>query len=361
MLTTVLLTAAAALPQDRAYGPSDVDQLPLAVTELRLESRTLSITLPLVEVPAGGMARTEIYRAVIPEELRASAFRVDVVSEDGSLLPADRLHHFNLTDPDRRELFTGLPLHIMAASKETGEPSVPWFLLGMPLAPGDRYLAAAMLANPESRPIRMQPRLVFTVRRPGRLFPLFDAYPWVMDVKFPNGGDGGRKDFDLPPGRSSHSWESRPAIPGTILGLGGHVHDYATAVELADVTTGELIWRGVPETGPDGRVTHLEPGRLYRWYRLGVRIDPSHTYRVTVHYDNPTGQVLRFGGMGAVAGLFRPEPGHPWPRVDPTDPVYRIDIDNLLRNMAGLEMGHGEDPAGGHQHQHGTPSPSPDS
>lgn len=351
MLTLLLLTATAGLSQDLQYGPADVDRLPLAKTELRLDRDELIIALPAIEVPARGMVRVPVHRARIPEELRASGFRVEVRDEAGRLLPADRLHHFNLTDPDRRELFTGLPLHTMAASKETGAPAVPSLLLGMPLAPGDRYLASSMLANPEARAIRMQVQLVLIARRPGWLFPLFDVYPWVMDVKFPNGGEGGRKDFDLPPGKSSHRWESRPALPGTIIGMGGHVHDYATALEFTDVTTGEVLWRGVPERDADGKVTRLEPVRFYRWNRLGIRIEPTHRYRVTVHYDNPTGRVLRYGGMGAVAGLFRPDRGYQWPQVDPTDPVYLIDIDNLLRNMAGMEMGHGAED----EHQHGPP------
>jgi len=351
MLTTLLLAALTQAPASR-FTPAHIDSLPLATTRVDEGANELVIELPPVEVPANGMIRTPVHRARVPFEVALHGFRVEVLDEAGRVLPNDRLHHFNLTDPDRRELFAPLPLHVMAASKETPAPSVPWFLLGMPLEAGERYIASSMLANPENRPMRLRARLVFSYVRPGVIFPLFEAYPWVMDVKFPLGGEGGRKDFDLPPGKSAHYWESSPAVPGTIIGLGGHVHDLATSLELRDMTTGEVIWQQTPVLDSSGRVSKLPVGRLYKWYRLGVHIEPEHTYRVTVFYDNPTGSTIAFGGMGAVAGLFRPDRGEDWPGIDPADGVYLAYIDNLLKNMQGLEMGHGSPghAHGGHEH-----------
>jgi hypothetical protein len=39
-----------------------------------------------------------------------------------------------------------------------------------------------------------------------------------------------------------------------------------------------------------------------------------------------------------VAGLFVPDENTAWPRLDPGDPIYRSQINNLLSNMTGLEM-----------------------
>jgi hypothetical protein len=343
-MPTILLWAAAmfAAPDTTRFGPEDVNSLPPATTQVDQVEGLLTIELPLVEIPGNGMLRTPVHRAEVPFDVSLHGFRVEVVSESGVVLPQDRLHHFNLTDPDRRELFAPLPLHIMAASKETPpSPSVPSLLIGMPLPAGRRYIAYAMLANPEDHAVKLRARLVFNYIRPGRVFPLIRAYPWVMDVMFPLGGEGGRKDFDLPPGRSSRSWESSPAVPGTIIGLGGHLHDLATAIELRDVTSGEIVWRQEPVRDENGKILSLPTEKLYRWYRLGIHIEPSHVYRVTVFYDNPTGEMIPYGGMGAVAGLFRPDAGVRWPGVDRDDPVYRVYVDNILRNMQGLEMGHG--------------------
>src|SRR5207237_394651 len=83
--------------------------------------------------------------------------------------------------------------------------------------------------------------------------------------------------------------------------------------ELRDVTTGELLWSGAPTTDRAGRVTSFPLARFYKWYRLGLHVVSTHRYRVTAIYDNPTGHVIRDGGMGAVAGLFVPDRGAVWP------------------------------------------------
>src|SRR5207253_8133144 len=52
----------------------------------------------------------------------------------------------------------------------------------------------------------------------------------------------GDKSFTLPPGRSSRTYEGSPAVAGTIVGLGGHMHDYGRVIEFADVTAGAVIY-----------------------------------------------------------------------------------------------------------------------
>jgi hypothetical protein len=208
------------------------------------------------------------------------------------------------------------------------------------LPASDRYLAAAMLTNPEARSRKFHVRLLLSFVHPGRLFPLFRVYPWTMDVKFPLGGEGGRHDFDVPAGHSSYSWEGSPRIPGTIVAMGGHAHDYVASIQLMDVTTGDTIWYQTPVRDSEGHLRAIPIGRFYRWYRLGIHIEPAHTYRVTVVYDNPTGHNIPFGGMGSVAGLIAPDRGVSWPAVDPRDLIYRTEVRNLLNNMAGVGMSH---------------------
>ena len=136
MLTTsavlIALLVTPQAPEVGGLGPAEVDRLPTAVTRVDRVTGELVIELPAVEVPAQGMIRTAVHRVEVPFEVVLHRYRVEVANEAGELLPADRLHHFNLTDPDRRELFAPLPLHLLAASKETGLPTVPRFLLGMP-------------------------------------------------------------------------------------------------------------------------------------------------------------------------------------------------------------------------------------
>src|SRR2546422_4703116 len=59
----------------------------------------------MLRVPAGGW----IY-----------GFHVEVVDADGRLLPPQIVHHFNLIDPDHRELFLPISRRLLAAGHETG-------------------------------------------------------------------------------------------------------------------------------------------------------------------------------------------------------------------------------------------------
>src|SRR3989442_12471373 len=101
-----------------------------------------------------------------------------------------------------------------------------------------------------------------------------------------------------------------------MLGLGGHMHDYGVSLELKDMTTGKVLWRGAPVTDAAGRVITFPLARFYNWRRLGVHVVPAHRYRLTAVYENRTGRSIRDGGMGAVAGLFVPDRGTGGPAGD---------------------------------------------
>jgi len=313
----------------------------------------LLISLPPMDVPAGGPGAVEgtivspLAKVRLPADGYISGFRVEVLDQEGRVLPQTFLHHVNLYDPNRRELFAPIQLHLFAASKETPAVSVPRLLFGIPVRKGQLVFVKGMLAN--ARPDMLHGatiRLVGTFTPANRPWPLFRAYPWVMDVLFPTGRrPDGSKGFDLPPGRSTHFWVSSPAIPGTIIGMGGHVHDYVDSLEFADSTTGEFLWRGRPVESADGTVQSLPAERFTTWNRFGIHITPAHRYQVTVVYDNPTGDVIMDGGMGVVAGLFVPDRGTVWPAVDPGNPDYQTDLMDAFAGPSGpMEM------AGHHHH-----------
>jgi hypothetical protein len=292
----------------------------LAPVDLPAHASHHEVTQPpvaMLEVPTGG----SIY-----------GFRLEVLDWDGRSLPADIVHHFNLIDPDHRELFLPISRRLLAAGKETGEQRLPWLLFGLPLERGSRVLASVMVQNPTPTAHRgVRVRLVMPYVPDRRPWPFFRVFPWQLDVAFPVGD----KSFDLPPGRSSKSYEGSPAVPGTVVALGGHVHDLAQAIEFADVTTGEVIYRAAPVRDSSGQVVAVPIGRLYRWNRLGARIVPEHRYRVTVYYDNPTGAVIPDGGMGVVGGIFVPDGGAPWPAANPADSIYQRDLRHAMRLVGG--------------------------
>ncbi len=319
--------------------PGPFDGLPAARVITDSAHREIIIEFPPVDLPARqpGAAMSMVLLPVYTAELGVggSLFgaRVELLDAYGREVPHALLHHFNLTDPTRRELFLPIALHILAASKETPSLVVPRFVFGVPIHQGQRLLASAMLGNESDVSYqRIRVRAVLRYEPENEVWPIFPAFPWVLDVLFPLGHPPeGSKAFDLPPGRSERSYESSPAVPGTIVGLGGHLHDYGVTIELRDVTTGAVLWHATPVRDSSGHMVSIPVGRLYNWHRLGVHIVPTHRYRVTAVYDNPTGQVLVDGGMGAVGGLFVPDRGVVWPAVDPSDTIYQGDMAATLR------------------------------
>jgi len=340
------------LHAQRAHG-GPLDHLPHAGVVVDSQHRRIVIELPPTELPGRtppeemAVLLLPVYAAEIPTSGAIFRAHIEVLDAAGHELPGELLHHFNLADPDHRELFLPLGLHVMAAGRETPPLAVPRFIFGLPLQRGQRFIASAMLVNPSTVPHRrVRVRLVLSYQPVPGLWPLFPAFPWVLDVLFPLGrAPHGNKAFDLPPGPSTHSYESSPAIPGTIVGLGGHLHDYGVRIELADATTGTVLWHAAPVKDAAGHVVSIPTSLLANWHRLGVHIVPAHRYRVTAVYDNPTGHVLRDGGMGLVGGLFVPDRGTRWPDVDPSDSLYQQDLLQTLRaDYSGADammpMGH---------------------
>jgi hypothetical protein len=343
-LVSILLQAIAAFAGGGSLRAQDlfasIDHLPPAQSQVDERRGTLTIDLPNLAVAAGEMLGTPLYRVSVPFEMSLHAFAFQVVDDKGRIMPRDRLHHVIMTDPSQREIFAPLALPIFGAGKESPRLSLPRYLFGLPLPASNRYLVSAMFQNPETRPVKLHVRLLFSFVRPGRLFPLFRVYPWTMDVTFPLGTGEGRHDFDLPPGRSTRTWEGSPRIAGTVIAMGGHAHDFVTAMSVVDLTTGDTIWNPKPTRDAGGRLLAMPVVWFYRVYRLGIGIDPSHIYRLTVEYDNPTWATIPFGGMGSVMGLVAPSRRAPWPRVDTTDSIYRAQIRDLLNNRGARLLVH---------------------
>ena len=65
-----------------------------------------------------------------------------------------------------------------------------------------------------------------------------NSLPIYMDVNLTVGGSN---TFDVPPGKSSKSFEFTLPVGGRLLGVGGHMHDYGVGVRLEDAETGKVI------------------------------------------------------------------------------------------------------------------------
>lgn len=262
-------------------------------------------------------------------------FRVELVDAEGRAVPQSVLHHVNVISPDERELFSQIMLRVAAAGQETGPVAMPR-LFGYRVREGQRLMVTAAFHNPTPQAYhgtRLRVRMRYTPAN-AWLKPV-SIYPLYMDVMPPASVHA----YDLLPGRSEKSWEASPAVAGRILGLSGHLHKYGVALRLEDVTTGELLWEAAPILDDAGEVVGMPVARFFR--TLGVRVYPDHVYRLTAIYENPTGETIPDGAMGALGGVFIPAPGARWPAADPEHPEYRLDVEIVTSPYYGHGGGHG--------------------
>lgn len=263
----------------------------------------------------------------IPKDVYLTGFRYELVDGDGEPVPTDVLHHLNVINPAKRELFLPISQRMLALGSETGARSMPGWLMGYPVEAGTEPVVSVMLHNPTGEDLQnVTVRLTLEYEEADGLLPLFAIYPFQMDVRFPVGD----KEFDLPPGRSEFSWTGSPELEGRILIAGSHLHPHAERIRLEDLTDGDLLWEGQPVLNEEGDLQTVTVGRLY--WELGEPLDPSHEYRATVVYNNPTADTIPGGGMGVVAGAFYPE-ADSWPAPDTSLALYQLDRRHYLREL----------------------------
>jgi len=330
-------------PAARPAVPNDWSALERATIIPGSKPGELTLELPAVDLPAGTLVDEPASVGAFPVDGSIYALHAELVDENGRQLPASLLHHMNVMDPNERELFLPIGRRILASGMETGEIRFPWLLFGSRIHAGQRFLANAMVHNPTNVGYRgVRVRLVLNYIPEHRPWPFFSVLPWQLDVAFPLGD----KSFDLPPGRSERSYEGSPAVAGKLIVIGGHMHAYGRIIEFWDATTGKLLWHGEPAPAPAGAASAVPVGKLYSLKGLGMRITPSHRYRVHVVYENPTGHAIPNGGMGVVGGLFMPDRKAIWPATDPSDSLYQKDLRHFMgpvgKPVVGmpLEMGH---------------------
>ena len=348
-MAVAVYSAWSAVPEHEPSGAMDFSALPHASITVDSRRGQLAIELPAVDLPAGSGHDGPQPPACVGEFPVSGAiyqFHAEVIDEKGRVLPADLLHHVNVMDPSERELFLPISRRILASGRETGVVRLPWMLFGARVHAGERILANAMLHNPTAVSYHgVRVRMVMSYVPERRPWPFFSVVPWQLDVAFPVGD----KSFDLPPGRSERSYEGSPAVPGDLVVIGGHMHEYGRTIEFWDATTNRLLWHGEPAPASQGEPKAVPLGRLYGLTRMGMHITPEHRYRVRVIYENPTGHVVEMGGMGVVGGLFVPDRGAIWPTTETSDSLYRQDLRHFLGLNGSANRGDG---MSSHIHSH---------
>ncbi|MEJ2311836.1 MAG: hypothetical protein P8Y07_06665 [Gemmatimonadales bacterium] len=300
----------------------------------------LEFVIGPVDLPADGPhIRLPMQWVKLPFDAYMHGFEWEIRNGDGEALPADLLHHVNLIDPDNRELFTPISRRVLAAGRENQHESIPG-VIGFPLEEGGRMLIATMFGNPlgeDFADVYLHFKLLYSRADEGLIKPMA-VYPFYLDVM----GFDGVKDFEVPPGHTERSYTARPGVDARILGIGGHVHDYATELRLEDAATGEVLWRAEPEYNEAGRMVGVPSSKFL--LQLGKKIYKDREYRIVVEYENPLAVPAPDMGMGAIGGVVAIMGDGEWPPYDPNDPAYILDLNNTITAPDRME-GHGH---GGH-------------
>lgn len=340
-LLSPLAFLSAALPASAQEGPSLRIREDIGRGELIIELGPLAL-------PAGAghheVAQPAAQRARIPLEGWIHGFRIELADRDGNAVPQQVLHHVNVIAPEQRELFSQIMLRVMAAGQETAPAILPKFV-GYRVREGQELLVTAAFHNPTPTAyddVVLRVHMPFT-RATAWLAPL-SIVPFYMDVMPPASVHA----YDLSAGRSERSWEARPAVAGRILGVGGHLHRFGVALRLEDVTAGKVIWEAKPILDDAGGLVGMPVKRFF--LRLGVPVRPDHLYRLTAVYENPTGEMIPDGAMGALGGVFLPARGVVWPPADPDHPEYLLDVKIVTDGSYGHGAGASSDSAASGTH-----------
>lgn len=255
-------------------------------------------------------------------------FRASLKDGSSRPLPRASIHHLILADLERRQLVHPAIERLFAIGQETEDVILPK-TIGVPLKRGTRLsLKGACAPSPSRTAVSLSLELLWT---PANQFPHpVSVLPFYVDVHLQNVLD--TNTFDLPPGRSSTSFDFRIPVGGWLLAVGGHLHDHGVAVQLEDVSGGRVLSRLRARKTPTGKVLSVER-KLYGIVGSGLKLKAGTTYRLVATFDNPTGGTIEDGGMAHLVGLFEPEDLDRWPPISPTD----ADLQEDLRRLSGGE------------------------
>jgi hypothetical protein len=126
-----------------------------------------------------------------------------------------------------------------------------------------------------------------------------NVYPAWMDVE-----SCGNSGYDLKPGKNVTTGTVPVKYDGVLLGVGGHMHDYAKEIVLEDATRKETVATLDAKVNEHGELLSMPVVTFFD--RGGYKLAAGDTLKITATYENPTGKILRDGAMGIVVGYFAP-------------------------------------------------------
>lgn len=262
--------------------------------------------------------------------------RLSLTGPGGAAIPRRVVHHINLVNFARRQLFYPAVERTLAMGQETEDIRLP-ATVGIPVSPGMPMGVILAWHNEGHEPIEgVTVELVLEYLPHNQNPRPISVLPGYMDVVNPIASP---VDFDLPDGDHAFSASHRLPLSGRMIGVGGHLHDYGTSVtldEVLDAGTRRVVALRTTLNG-EGKLQAVErqlPGVRGR----GIPLKAGTTYRVTGAYSNRTGATIPKGAMVHMVMLFAPDRLSEWPTVDPKDPEWQRDM-RWLEGRGSVDKG----------------------
>jgi len=229
-----------------------------------------------------------------------------LVDVAGNLEPGRLLHHVAFWNTSRSDfLCPNKEEHLFGAGGEMNDwPAVPGY--GYRVRQGERIRIETMFHNPTDT---SHPQTYLEIRieyRAGSAAagqmtePIKSVYPTWFDVM-----QCGHSGYDLKAGKNVTTGEITVKYAGTLLGVGGHLHDYGRRLVLENLTRNEEVAALDAKLDAAGRIVAMPVQTFLD--RGGYRLNRGERLRVTATYDNPEGKPLPGGAMGIVVGYFVPD------------------------------------------------------
>ena len=331
-MVTLLLAATTlfAVPAPRAAAVLPVTPPKIEVRVDSAHSRII-VTAGPFRLPAmdarmdmSNMTPNDVMPFTWPVDGYLRGFSVRMRDAAGNALPRDILHHLIGVNFDRRQLVYPAVERLFGWGAETDPVELP-ASMGVPMRLGEKLGMYAMFHNETGKDIDAAYLEITLLYTPAAGHNVLSVMPFYVDV---NNHIGGVTTFDVPPGKSTHSYEFELPIGGKLVGIGGHLHDYGSTLELQDATNGKVLARLKARRDHDGHVEGV--GRfIFGFNSDALALKAHHPYRVVAEYDNPTSETFKNGGMGHINGAFVPDDGAAWPKLDLNDPQVQRDIATL--------------------------------
>ena len=231
------------------------------------------------------------------------AYTPRLVDAAGKSVPGRVLHHVAFWNTSRSDfLCPNKEEHIFGAGSElTNWIEIPGY--GYRVQKGDKIRVETMVYNPTPisyNQVYLEVKMPYADSANANENPLVKSvYPAWMDVM--SCRDSG---YDLKAGENINTGSVAVKYDGILLGVGGHMHDYAKQIVLEDVTRKDTVVTLDAKLDQNGELLSMPVVTFFD--KGGYKFSAGDQLKITATYDNPTGKPLPDGAMGIVVGYFVP-------------------------------------------------------